>query len=86
LVVVDGDADAFAAQEEPEDAEFPILESVEAGVGMGIEIEQRTGGDEGLAAAFTAGEEERDIGDLFSDGADGAVDPDDLFVGVVEIV
>ena len=79
-VLKDGDADAFAAEEEPEDAEFPVLEGVEARVGMGIEVQQWTGGDKGFAAALAAGEEKRDIGDLFSDGVDGAIDPDDLLV------
>ena len=46
LPLENGDAHAFAAEEEPKDAEFPVLESIDARVGMGIEIEQRAGSDE----------------------------------------
>jgi hypothetical protein len=81
---IDGDAHGFAAKEEPKDAEFPVLEGVDTGMRMRIEVEQRAGGDEGFAAAFAAGEEERNVGDLLGDGVDGAIDPDYLFVSVGE--
>src|SRR5713226_8097621 len=74
-VVVDGDAHALAAKEQPKDAEFPVLESVDVGMRMGIEVEQWAGGDEGLAAALAAGEEKGNVGDLLGDGVDSAIDP-----------
>jgi len=83
-MLVDGEAKALAAEEEPEDAEFPVLEPGETGVGAIIEIDERAGGNEVFAAAFTGGKEEGDIGDLLGDGIHGAVNPDDLLVGVGE--
>src|SRR5882672_6550068 len=84
ILAEDGDAEAFAAEHEPEDAEFPILEAVDGGMGPRIKIEQRPGGDESFAAALAAGEKERDIGDLFGEDVDGAIDPGDLLVGIAE--
>ena len=61
---------------------FPVLESVEVRMWAIVEVVQRAGGDEGFAAAFPAGEQERDIGDLFGEDVDRAIDPDDLLIGV----
>jgi hypothetical protein len=83
-LVVDGDADAFAAEHEPEDTEFPILEGVDVWVRGGIEILEGPGGDEVFAATFAAGKEEWDIGDLLGKNIDGAVDPHHLFVRIAE--
>ena len=60
------------------------MKGVDVRVRMRVEIEQRAGGDEGFAAALTAGEDEGDAGDLLGDGVDGAIDPDDLLVGAGE--
>ena len=46
LIVVDGYAEAFAAEHEPEDAEFPILEPSDVRMWAVVKIEQRAGGDE----------------------------------------
>jgi hypothetical protein len=81
---VDGDADAFATEHEPHDAEFPVLEPVDLGVRSGIEVEERTGSDEVFATAFAVGEEEWDVGDLFGDDVDSAIDPSHLLIGVGE--
>ena len=81
-ILVNRDAEGFAAEEEPEDAEFPVLEAVDLRMGAVVEVVERAGGDEIFPAAFTAGEEERDVGDLLGDDIDGAIHPDDLLVGV----
>ena len=78
------DADALAAEHEPDDAEFPVLEAVDVGVGPGVEIQEGPGGDEVFATALAAREEKGDIGDLLGEDVDGAVNPDDLFVGAGE--
>jgi hypothetical protein len=49
-----------------------------------VEVDEGTGGDEGFAPALAAREDEGDVGDLLGEYVDGAVDPDDLFVGRVE--
>src|SRR5207249_11437464 len=74
----------FTSEHEPEDAEFPVLEAVDLGVGAVVEIGEGGGGDEAFAAAFASGEEEGDVGDLLGKDVDGAIDPDDLLVGVGE--
>ena len=51
-------------------------------MGVVVKIEERAAGDEGLAASPASGEEEGDVGDLFGQGVDGAIDPDDLLIGV----
>ena len=84
IVGVDGDAEAFAAEEEPKDAEFPVLEAVDLGVRTVVEIHEGAGGDQSFFAALAPGQDKGDVGDLLSDGVDGAIDPDDLLVGVVE--
>jgi hypothetical protein len=53
IVGKDRDAEAFAAEHEPDDAEFPVLETVQVLVWMLVEVEQRAVGDEGFASAFT---------------------------------
>ena len=84
IVGVDGDAEALATEEEPEDAEFPVVETIYVGVGLVVEIVEGAGGDEVFAAAFAAGKQKRQIGDLLGQNVDGAIDPGDLGVGVVE--
>jgi hypothetical protein len=49
-----------------------------------VEIEERSGSNEGFAATVADAEEEWNVGDLFSEDVDGAVNPDDLLVGVGE--
>jgi hypothetical protein len=49
-----------------------------------VEVHEGTGGDEVFAATFAGGEEEGDVGDLLGQGVDGAIDPDNLLVGVGE--
>ncbi len=46
----DGDAEAFAAEHEPDDAELPILEAIDVRVGMVVEIGERAAGDYVFAA------------------------------------
>ena len=84
LIAEDRNAHALAAEHEPEDTEFPVLEAIDVGVRAVIEIEERAGGDEVFATALAGGEEERDMGELLGQDIDGAIDPDDLFVGVGE--
>src|SRR6266404_5843030 len=81
-VLEDGDAHAFAAKHEPDDAEFPILEPVDLGMGPGVEIQEGAAGDQLLPAPVATGEEERDVGDLLGQNVDGAVNPNNLLVGV----
>jgi hypothetical protein len=83
-VVVDRDADALAAEHEPDDAEFPILEAGDEGMRLVVEIMQWAGGDEVLAAPLARGKEERDAGDLLGQDVDGTVDPGELLVGAGE--
>src|ERR1041384_3217023 len=83
-IVVNGDAEALAAEHEPDDAELPVLEAVYLRVRAGVEIGQWAGGDEVFATAGAAGKEEGDIGDLLGEDVDGAINPDGLFVGVEE--
>jgi len=83
-VAVHRDAEALAAEHEPHDAQFPVLEPVYLRVWTGVEIQQRAGGDEVFATARAGGEEERDVGDLIGQDVDGAVNPDDLLIGVGE--
>jgi len=82
VIGINWNAHALAAEHEPEDAEFPILETVDVRVRIGVEIEERTGGDQAFPAPLAGREEERDIGDLFGQDVDGAINPDDLLVGV----
>src|SRR6266567_9347690 len=71
-LVVDWDAEAFAAEQQPEDAEFPVFKTIYVGMGLIVEIVERTGGDEIFAAAFAARKQERDVGDLFGEDGGGA--------------
>ena len=52
IVGIDGDAEAFAAEHEPDDAELPVLEAIDLRVRVVVEVQQRTGGDEGFAPAI----------------------------------
>jgi len=81
-VFVNGDAEAFAAEHEPDDAEFPVLEAIYLGMRMVVKVQQGTGGDEGFAASIPCGEKEWDVGDLLSQDVDRTVNPDNLLVGV----
>ncbi len=81
-IFVDWDSEALAAEHEPHDAEFPVLEAIDVRMGAGVEVMQRAAGDEGLATALAGGEEERDVGDLLGEDIDSAIDPGDLVVGV----
>jgi hypothetical protein len=51
------------------------------GMGLVVKIDQGAGSDEAFASTIAAGEEERDVGDLFGKDGGGAIDPGDLFVG-----
>ena len=84
IFLVYGNAEAFAAEEEPEDAEFPVFEAVDVGMGLVIEVMEGAGGDEVFASAFTARKEEWDIGDLFGEDAGGTIEPGDTVEWVVE--
>jgi hypothetical protein len=53
-------------------------------VRAGVEVLQGTGRDEGFATALAARKKKRNVGDLFGEDVDGAIDPGDLFVGVGE--
>jgi hypothetical protein len=83
-VVVDGDAETFAAEHEPHDAELPILEAIDLWMGLVVEAEKRAGSEQVFAATFAGGEEEGDVGNLLGQDIDGAIDPDDLLVGIVK--
>src|SRR5258708_4094347 len=76
------DKEAFAAEHEPDDAQLPILETVHMRVRMRIEIQQGAGGDEVFTTALAVREQEGDVGHLFCQDVDGAVDPDRLFVRI----
>ena len=45
IIGINRNAHALAAEHEPEDAEFPILETVDVRVRVGVEIEERARGD-----------------------------------------
>ena len=49
---------------------------------MIVEIEKRAGSDESFAPALASGEDKRNVRDLFGEDIDGAIDPDDLLIGV----
>jgi hypothetical protein len=38
-IVINGDAEAFAAEQKPENAEFPILEAIDVRMGLIVKIE-----------------------------------------------
>src|SRR6266478_5430323 len=82
IVGIYGDAEAFAAEHEPDDAQLPVLEAIYLGVRMVVKVQQRTGGNEGFAATITGGEKEWDVGDLLGQDVDGPINPDDLLIGV----
>jgi len=84
IIGINRDAHALAAEHEPEDSEFPVLETVDVRMRMGVKIEERTGSDQVFAATLAGGEEERNVGNLFSQDIDGAINPDDLLVGVLK--
>ena len=84
IVGIDWDAEAFAAEHEPDNAEFPILEPIEVGVGAVIELNERAARDQSLAPALAGGEQERDVSDLLGKRVDGTVNPNNLFVGAGE--
>ena len=83
-VFVDGDAEAFAAEHEPDDAHLPILETVHAGMWPVVKIRERSGCNQSLPATVAGREKERDVGDLLGQDVDGAVNPDHLLIGVRE--
>ncbi len=79
-----GDAEAFAAQHEPDDAELPILKAIQMRVGMGVKVRKGAGGDEVFPAAVAGREEKGNVRDLLGDDIDGAIDPDYLLISVGE--
>src|SRR5579859_99100 len=81
---MDGNAEAFAAEHEPDDAEFPILETVDVRVWVVVKIGEWAGGDDLFSVGCGGGKAERDVGDLFGDSVDGAIDPNDLLVRIGE--
>ena len=81
-VGIDGDPHAFAAEHEPDDAKFPVLEPINIWVGVVVEIKEGARGDEVLAPALAVGKEKGDVGDLFGQDADGTVHPDHLLIGI----
>src|SRR3954468_10934697 len=56
-VRVDRNAEAFATEHEPDDAEFPVLEAVEVWVRVGVQVKERARGDEVFATAFAVRKE-----------------------------
>src|SRR3954469_896756 len=76
--VVNGNAKALAAEHEPDDAEFPILETVQVRMRTSVKFRQWPGGDQVFPAAIASREKERDVGNLFGEDIDGAVHPDNL--------
>jgi len=58
------------------------LETVEIAMGPVVKIDERAAGDEGFASAFATGEEEWDVGNLFGESIDGAINPNDLLICV----
>src|SRR5207249_922444 len=79
---IDRDAEAFAAEHEPDDAEFPVLEPIYLWVRVAVEVQERAGGNESFATTITGGEKEWNVRDLLGEGAYGAVNPDDVLVRV----
>ena len=81
-VGIDRDAEAFAAEHEPDDAQLPILETVHASMWPVVKIQKRAGGNQGFTATVAGREEERNVRDLLGQDVDGAVNPDDLLVSI----
>jgi hypothetical protein len=79
-----GNAKTLAAEKEPEDAEFPILETVDVRMRLIVELVKRSGRDQMFASAFAARKEEWDIGDLFGEYAGGAIEPGNAMEWIVE--
>ena len=82
IVGIDGDAEAFAAEHEPNDAQLPILETVHASMWPVVKIQKLPGGNQGLAATVAGREKERNVRNLLGQDVDGAVNPDDLLVSI----
>src|SRR5437667_1853826 len=81
-VCIDRDAEALAAQHEPDDTHLPVLEAVHAGTGVIVKVQERASRYQGFAAAVPGREEERNVRHLFGEDVNSAIDPDDLLVGV----
>src|SRR5438552_3100610 len=84
IVGVDRDAEALAAQHEPDDSQLPVLEPVYVRVRMFVKIQQRPSCDQRFAASISSGKQERNVRHLFRQHIDGAIDPYHLLVGVGE--
>ena len=84
IVGIDGDAEAFAAEHEPDDAQFPIFELTDLRMWSGVEIDQRSGADEIFSATWSCGKKKWNIGDLFSEHINRAINPDDLLIGIAQ--
>ena len=65
-------SEALAAEQQPQNAEFPVLEAVDVRMGLIIEVMEGAGGNEVFAAAFAAAEQEGNVGDLFGEDEEGA--------------
>ena len=60
------------------------MEAVDVRMWVGIEIMERAGGDQRFATAFAGGEKEWNVRDLLGENVDGAIDPNDLLIGIGE--
>src|SRR5690348_11916681 len=61
-VAMDGNAEAFATEHEPDDAEFPILETVDVRVRVVVKIGEWAGGDDLFSVGCGGGKAEWDVG------------------------
>src|SRR5207248_2686727 len=74
--------EALAAQHQPDDPQFPICEAIDLRVRTPVEIHEWTRRDELLSVSRAGGEPERNIGNLFGQNIDCAVNPHNLLIGV----
>jgi len=61
------------------------LKAVELRMRTVVEVNQGAGSDQGFAATFAIREEEGNVGDLFGENVDAAVNPRDLFESIDEV-
>jgi len=80
-VAVDRDAKAFAAQQQPQHPQFPVLEPVNLRMRLIVEVHQRARRNQVLTPAFAGRKKERRVRDLLGDTVNRPIHPRDLFVG-----